>query len=357
MRSWSVPASVILAGEYAITRENGVGLVLAVAPRAEAHLSVQPGPESVQRFRRALYALESGRIPRIGGLSVISRTGRKESDASAILPPVLREITNFIRHTGYRDRGELPTSLEPTTITIDTSRFFDPETGRKLGFGSSGAAVVLLTAALLQLTGVDPLQNRNTLLSVAVRAHRAFQGGKGSGYDVACSTMGGMLRFVGGEVPRWERLEVLGKWREEGVRLYVARAGEPVNSSRAVEAFDRRFPPGGEAVALVDRSNRAVDQVIRAETWPELRQAIEKARDVSSSIGRMIGVPADLPPGLSGDGKTRTAKASGAGNEQAIILVRSGKTGESRLPGPGTPLELRLEQEGFRAEPGGEKKS
>lgn len=354
MKSWSVPASVLLAGEYAITREGGIGIALAVAPRAVVRLSARVTPESVQRFRRALYALESGKMQSIGGLRLESRAGAPEGTSPPILPPVLREITNFIRHTGYRAQGELPTSLEPTTIVIDTSRFFDPATGLKLGFGSSGAAMVLLTAALLHLAGVDPLGNRNTLLSVAVRAHRAFQGGRGSGYDVACSTMGGMLRFIGGEVPRWERLQVLRKWRDEGLRLYTLQVGTPVSSTRAVAAFDRRFPSGHEAEAFLVRSNEAVDKLIRARTWRQLTEAVAYARDVSRVIGDAIGVPAELPPGLTGDDRSWTAKTSGAGDEQAIVLARSDAGRAAASPLPEGLRELQLQPEGFRAERDGE---
>ena len=37
----------------------------------------------------------------------------------------------------------------------------------------------------------------------ALQLHRSFQGGKGSGYDIYTSIMGGAGLFTGGEVPQW----------------------------------------------------------------------------------------------------------------------------------------------------------
>ena len=36
--TWSAPANVLIAGEYAITRNGGVGLAVAVEPRGVVHL-------------------------------------------------------------------------------------------------------------------------------------------------------------------------------------------------------------------------------------------------------------------------------------------------------------------------------
>lgn len=239
--------------------------------------------------------------------------------------PVLREVTGYIRHTGYIAPGPYTASRDPIHIALDTSAFFGRKTGRKLGYGSSGAATVLLTAAFLYLAGIDPLHHRPIVLTRAVNAHRALQGGRGSGYDVACSILGGSIRFVGGEIPRWERLDLIREWATLGVRLYVWHGDKPVGSGSAVEAFDHHFPRDTSAAAeIITRSNEAVAMILGAGTWPHLVSGFKHAGAISREIGTRIGVPADLPGDTLPNGPDWIVKASGAGNEQAIILARAG---------------------------------
>ena len=341
MPLWSVPANLLLAGEYAITRPGGVGVALAVAPRATVRVFPGQTRESALSFRRAIHTAGiradgirvDGFGPRkdrnratptpgsVPGLTVYTLMGRDRAYLEGgLLTTVLAEVACFIRDAGELPYGSRPVPLPPTEITIDTSAFFDPATGKKRGLGSSAAATVLLIAALLYLAGVDPLHNRNTLLGVAVRAHRRLQGGRGSGYDIACSTLGGAIRFVGGEIPRWERLNLIERWEEQGVGLYLWNGDTPVSSARSVEAFDRIFPPGDKATAFLRASNAAVGSLARADTWDEQRDALRRCAILSRKTGRSIGVPADLPRELRSDDLSWSAKATGAGNEQALII-------------------------------------
>jgi phosphomevalonate kinase len=66
----------------------------------------------------------------------------------------------------------------------------------KLGLGSSAAITVALTAALLAQAG-RPVSDRAALFELCVDAHRRFQGGSGSGIDVAASVHGGVVTLTG----------------------------------------------------------------------------------------------------------------------------------------------------------------
>jgi phosphomevalonate kinase len=72
------------------------------------------------------------------------------------------------------------------SIELDTRGFFDTASGEKLGLGSSAALTVALTAALSQ---------SNDVSGDALRAHRVFQSGAGSGVDIAASAQGGLLEY------------------------------------------------------------------------------------------------------------------------------------------------------------------
>jgi len=69
-------------------------------------------------------------------------------------------------------------------IVLDTRAFSDD--GSKIGIGSSAALTVALLAGLSESEEV---------LSEGLLAHRAFQGGAGSGVDVATAVRGGLIEF------------------------------------------------------------------------------------------------------------------------------------------------------------------
>jgi phosphomevalonate kinase len=81
-----------------------------------------------------------------------------------------------------------PATSAALSINIDTREFFCGD--EKLGIGSSAAATVALVAAFATRfeTGADALQ-------AAIAAHRELQNGRGSGADVACSSLGGIVEY------------------------------------------------------------------------------------------------------------------------------------------------------------------
>jgi phosphomevalonate kinase len=76
------------------------------------------------------------------------------------------------------------------SMLVDTQEFCDAATGLKLGFGSSAAVSVALTAALQSYRAVEGDTGK-----MAMEAHDRFQGGGGSGVDVATSIQGGVIRY------------------------------------------------------------------------------------------------------------------------------------------------------------------
>ena len=107
--------------------------------------------------------------------------------------------------------GERP----PNRYTLDTTAFIDG--GRKTGIGSSAALVVALAAAIDESTNIcEP----------AMAAHRALQGGKGSGVDVATAVHGGLIEYSRSEA----RVQEL-QW-PKGLAYRVIWTGVPASTER-----------------------------------------------------------------------------------------------------------------------------
>jgi len=84
-------------------------------------------------------------------------------------------------------------------LRLDTAGFFMDD--RKLGLGSSAALTVALVAALMNQLGQWGKMTPSEALALCLRVHERFQGGIGSGADVATAYSGGTIRFQSGSMP------------------------------------------------------------------------------------------------------------------------------------------------------------
>lgn len=319
---YSVPANLLIAGEYLITRAGGTGIALATAPRAFCTITGEASRQALQ-----MYGDAQNTPPPI---SVQAITTHRVSCAPRLVNAVCREVA---RSLAVGTPGDLRELNDPV-VTINTSSFFDSETGQKQGLGSSAAASVLLTAAVLHLAGLDPERNLDEVIRISLAAHRALQGGRGSGYDLVTSATGGLIRFEGATLPRtprWSapREHVLPSGRS--VRAYTWSTGRSVSSADAVEAFERAYPPGPAADRMLMRNNTAVTALGAAGTWQAFRDALEQAQSLSAEIGARIGFPADLPGVHRYRDTEWVIKASGAGNERGLLFTTPSQDPETAL--------------------------
>jgi phosphomevalonate kinase len=112
-------------------------------------------------------------------------------------------IVYAVERVARVSRGDGPTTTEVGTLglpyTVNVARL--EMDGRKLGLGSSAAALVAALALRAHEQGEDvgaaPVRDR--IYTEARATHARVQGG-GSGVDVAASTYGGVLRFQDGRV-------------------------------------------------------------------------------------------------------------------------------------------------------------
>jgi phosphomevalonate kinase len=172
----SAPGKLVLLGEYAVL-DGAPALVRACAPRCHAQIA-----ESRTGRCRLVTTMQ---VTEVGEFRPGEPTG------SALADAVLAEA------------GAAP-PWPAWQASIDSSGFYRGAT--KLGLGSSAAATVAFAGACRAAAGLAGPPELPSL----IRCHRRFQGGSGSGIDVAAALAGGTVRFS---------LGASGEVRSDSVRL------------------------------------------------------------------------------------------------------------------------------------------
>ena len=165
----TVPGNLLLFGEYVITYPGGLGIAVAT----EEKLIVETSP-AAQLTISGNYGNES----------------YNWTNGKPFPNPLISHIVSSLK-------------LYPAIhIHLDSSQFYYVD-GTKKGYGSSAAITIGLLYALLE----GKIGNVDQLCTRALHLHRSFQGGKGSGYDIFTSCMGGVGLFTGGVLPEWKPLD------------------------------------------------------------------------------------------------------------------------------------------------------
>ena len=210
-----VPGKLMLAGEYAVL--TGAPAIVACVDR---YVSVACEPVAGPAGEVALAGFDGGRYAftvEHGAVRWASPT-----DATRLVDAVMAEVPP---ETAVR-------------LVVDSSSFH--EDGRKLGLGSSAAVAVALATAL------SGAANPVDVLSQALAAHRAFQGGAGSGADVRAVAHGGTIAQVaGGTATAVERLE----W-PEGLAACAVVTGQSASTVDRVGRFAGRSARPRRASAI-----------------------------------------------------------------------------------------------------------
>lgn len=301
----SVAGNLLIAGEYLVLREGGLGLACAVEPRVRA--SASPSDSWSVGATMGGEALSWSPPPADDGAGAADA-----ARAAAGLPvaaAVFAQAERLWREGGLEAR--------PLRIELDSSAFFGPG-GRKAGYGSSAASAVALALILGRAAGLGGHALKSFALEAALLGHRGAQGGRGSGYDVYASANGGLGLFMGGARPTWQPLPGL---RPPPAFLFPGPA--PVASADAASRFGAWLKRGGDgALTELRKGDEAVAALAGAATPRDFAVRLRVARGLGSALGAAIGVPADLNPpfGL----ETALVKASGAGDELGMAFFEGG---------------------------------
>ena len=177
----SAPGKVIIAGEYAVL-DGAPAICMAVDRRA--HVSITSSDKDCHSVLAPGFSESAGHF--------MTNQGRIDwLDGGADF-----QLVDAV----WQELG--PGIAENLAIVLDSNEFMDAGSSTKIGIGSSAALTVALTAALALAADDEPSIQRS-----AAAAHRRFQGGVGSGVDIACSLAGGIVEYRMGDEPdralRW----------------------------------------------------------------------------------------------------------------------------------------------------------
>ncbi|MDX1481555.1 MAG: hypothetical protein R3315_07770 [Woeseiaceae bacterium] len=172
----SAPGKIVVSGEYAVL---GGAPAIAMAVDRRVAVSLLPAEQGSWQLQTPgflegcwAFALQNGRVE--------WRHPAPPDGAMRLIECVMERVSS---------------ATPASSIRIDSSAFHCREDGAKLGLGSSAAVAVALTAALVRDASPDDL------IDIAGRAHAAFQGGRGSGIDIATSVSGGLVAYARGRSP------------------------------------------------------------------------------------------------------------------------------------------------------------
>ena len=249
----SAPGKLILTGEYAVL-DGAPGLVMAINRRARVNL--EPSDDNTwqlvsrqEQRNTCRFTLDEQGLP--------CWDNPASKTAFHLVDTVLRASQELALH-----------KLPPFRATLDTSEFFDPGAGgQKLGLGSSAALTVALSSALQDWAKIPPLP-RGEQLAKLLAMHRDFQGGQGSGIDLAASLCGGVLdyqRSPGSSSPRVEPVTLPG-----GLKFRAIWTGKQASTSdllRQLETASEADPGGWNQVRriLASAANRSRNACISGQ--------------------------------------------------------------------------------------------
>jgi len=251
--------------------------------------------------------------------------------------------------------------LSPASVSLDTREFFQPTASAvaKLGLGSSAALTVALTEALRCWSHggeKQPIVDLAQLLDL----HRTFQGGRGSGIDLAASVTGGVVEYEltdGGRNPSATSLEL-----PENLHLVFIWTGRSASTGDFLARLDEGMSnDGGEIVAVLNELGS-----ISAAGIADLREGrISALLDDVSDFGRameQLGEAAGIPI-LSdehlelrriADNVGVSYKPSGAGggdvgiaftDDPDLVKAFAAKATEAGFP----PLDLKVDPNGVQS--------
>jgi phosphomevalonate kinase len=225
----SAPGKIVLCGEYVVL-DGAPAIAAAVNARAVANVIVVDSDDcslAVSGFRDGEYAF------RVDAGGAIRWTDEAAQQSFSLFETVWAHCR----------------PAAPIGVRIDTQAFSHPGTAVKLGLGSSAAVTVALSAVL----GGGVVGSADEL----VELHRDFQGGRGSGVDIATSLTGGVIEY------RMQQCEVVQREWPAGLHYRILWSGVAAATTDKLAVFDGSSPSKISRRRLADASERL------AETWQQ----------------------------------------------------------------------------------------
>ncbi len=279
-----------------------------------------------------------------GGTAVVAAVDRRVTGrfvaGAAPASPVVAEAVRLAR--GHLETQGLP--LPDGAPLVDSSALSDGD--RKLGLGSSAAAAAVAVGATFAAAGADLARDRPLLFVLAERAHRAAQGGRGSGADVAAAVFGGVMAY-GRTAEAAPKIEPLSARPIEVIVFSAGTSRSTADAVRTIEALAARDP--ARHAARMTEIRDAADAFLRGWQAADGGAVVAAARDAGVALAALerdagidiwtdpVRAAATLAEELGG-----TAKPSGAGGGDVGVafLTDRGAAATFRERAPHLGLEI-----------------
>jgi phosphomevalonate kinase len=280
-----------------------------------------------------------------GGTAVVAAVDRRV--VARFVPgavpstPVVAEAVAAVRAHCATTGASLPDGAPE----IDSATLSDG--GHKLGLGSSAAVAAAAVGVLLEAAGFDVEAERSLIFLLADRAHRAAQGGRGSGADVAAAVMGGVLAYTRPEIGAPSLRALVPPAQLTPVVVSTGVPSATVGHVTAVERLAAR-DPGAHARRLreIRRTADAFLQGYEAGDAQAVLQAVGAAHEALGALGRDADLPIVTPALDAAAALARelggAAKPSGAGGGDVGIAFFADPDSAAVFRTRVVPLRLRI---------------
>jgi phosphomevalonate kinase len=282
----SAPGKLVLLGEYSVLF-GYPSVVVAVDRRAQVRL--RPTAASHCTVSAPGFAPDPAEFRILDDGSVRwSQDSRDQADRFVLVERVISSLAR----SKLVDCVSLPTF----EAVLDSRSFFEqgPQGMVKLGVGSSAALTTALASALAHHAGrQDLIESREVWLGHLLDLHRSFQGGRGSGIDLAASVLGGTVEYRlddEGRVRTAQRIEL-----PADLHMLFIWTGQSADTGTFLEALSRAMDAERESVDRAVRrlgnvAQSGVQDLKEARTGPFL-ESVDQFCEAMDSLGEFVGIP------------------------------------------------------------------
>ncbi|RUL74844.1 mevalonate kinase family protein [Dyella choica] len=312
------PAKLVLLGDYAVL-EGARALVLAVDRRA--HVRIVSRADCVCNVSAPDLDISEAR-------ALVGSDGRLQWQCDEATKAKLT-LVDHVWHGMLRE-DLAPVSAAGFDLQLDTSGFFHTDGGvrSKLGLGSSAALTVALASALATYAGHgDVMTDRLGWMRRLLHMHGGWQGGRGSGVDVAASVAGGLISYqlVGSDrEPAYESISA------DGLNCLFVWSGQSVSTSDSLQRLAQwRQAHAGDYAAHMSELGIVSAAAIDALKQRRMPSFIELTRDYARGLQRFgaacgleIYSPAQKQLADMASGSDVSYKPCGAGGDFGVVFAQ-----------------------------------
>jgi phosphomevalonate kinase len=210
------------------------------------------------------------------------------------------EIVEQAMSHALHEIGEAADAMPPGAVLVDSEEFSQGK--NKLGLGSSAAVAVAAVSAVFETAGRAIEGQQHQIFTVADAAHRAAQGGIGSGADVAAAVYGGFIKFSRSADGK---ANVAPLPMPHNLHLVVFWTEKPASTRSLVEAVQNYAKAAPSSYKMLIGALRATADRFVNELQAGRSTASVAAAEQAAALAREVG--GDAKPSGAGGGDVGVA--------------------------------------------------